>query len=76
MKDRLRVTGELHDHGYRRTLHEMLLGTGSTAVTDLLQRLPNADELHTISAQQESLHVVASAVIVYASTRSQSKEQE
>jgi len=76
VKDRLRVTGELHDHGYRRTLHEMLLGTGSSAVTDLLQRLPNADELHTISAQQESLHVVASAVIVYASAGSWKNEQE
>ena len=76
VKDRLRVTGELHDHGYRRTLHEMLLGTGSTAVTDLLQRLPNADELHTISAQQESLHVVASAVIVYASAGLRKNEQE
>ena len=76
LKDRLRVTGELHDRGYRRSLHEMLLGTGSTAVTDLLQRLPNADELHTISAQQESLHVVASAVIVYASAGSRKNEQE
>jgi hypothetical protein len=76
VKDRLRVTGELHDHGYRRSLHEMLLGTGSTAVTDLLQRLPNADELHTISAQQESLHVVAFAVIVYASAGSRKNEQE
>ena len=76
VKDRLRVTGELHDHGYRRTLHEMLLGTGSSAVTDLLQRLPNADELHTISAQQESLHVVASAVIVYASAGSRHKEEQ
>ena len=76
VKDRLRVTGELHDHGYRRTLHEMLLGTGSTAVTDLLQRLPNAGDLHTISAQQESLHVVASAVIVYASAGSRHEEQD
>jgi hypothetical protein len=76
LKDRLRVTGELHDHGYRRTLHEMLLATGSSAVTDLLQRLPNADELHTISAQQESLHVVASAVIVYASAGSRHKEEQ
>ena len=47
--------------------------TGSSSVTDLLQRLPNADDLHSISAQQESLHVVASAVIVYASA--QRKEQ-
>jgi hypothetical protein len=76
VKDRLRVTGELHDHGYRRTLHEMLLATGSTAVTDLLQRLPNAGDLHTISAQQESLHVVASAVIVYASAGSRNKEEQ
>jgi len=76
VKDRLRVTGELHDHGYRRTLHEMLLGTGSTAVMDLLQRLPNADELHALSAQQESLHVVASAVIVYASAGSRQKEEQ
>jgi hypothetical protein len=62
VKDRLRVTGELQDHGYRRTLHEMLLATGSSAVMELLQRLPNAGDLHTISAQQESLHVVASVV--------------
>jgi hypothetical protein len=76
LKDRLRVTGELHDRGYRRTLHEMLLATGSSAVMDLLQRLPNADELHAISAQQESLHVVASAVIVYASAGSRQKEEQ
>ena len=76
VKDRLRVTGELQDHGYRRTLHEMLLATGSSAVMELLQRLPNAGDLHTISAQQESLHVVASAVIVYASAGSRQNEQE
>ncbi len=75
-KDRLRATGELHDRGYRRTLHEMLVGTGSPAVTDLLQRLPNAGELHTISAQQESLHVVVSSVIVYASAGSRQKEEQ
>ncbi len=75
-KERLRATGELHDRGYRRTLHEMLVGTGSQAVTDLLQRLPNAGELHTISAQQESLHVVVSAVIVYASAGSRQKEEQ
>ena len=76
LKDRLRVTGELHDRGYRRTLHEMLLATGSSSVTDLLQRLPNAGDLHTISAQQESLHIVASAVIVYASAGSRQKEEQ
>jgi hypothetical protein len=43
---------------------------------ELLQRLPNAGDLHTISAQQESLHVVASAVIVYASAGSRQNEQE
>ena len=76
VKDRLRVTGELQDHGYRRTLHEMLLATGSSAIMELLQRLPNAGDLHTISAQQESLHVIASAVIVYASAGSRQNEQE
>ena len=76
VKDRLRVTGELHDQGYRRSLHELLLATGNSSVTDLLQRLPNAGDLHSISAQQESLHVVASAVIVYASAGSRLKEQE
>jgi hypothetical protein len=76
VKDRLRVTGELHDRGYRRTLHELLLATGSSSVTDLLQRLPNADNLHSISAQQESLHVMASAVIVYASAGSRHKEEQ
>jgi hypothetical protein len=74
VKDRLRITGELHDRGYRRSLHELLLATGSSSFTDLLQRLPNADNLHTISAQQESLHVVASSVIVYASAGSRHKE--
>jgi hypothetical protein len=76
VKDRLRVTGELHDRGYRRSLHELLLATGSSSVTDLLQRLPNADDLHSISSQQESLHVVASAVIVYASAGSRHKEEQ
>ena len=76
VKDRLRVTGELHDRGYRRSFHELLLATGSSSVMDLLQRLPNADDLHSISAQQESLHVVASAVIVYASAGSRHKEEQ
>jgi hypothetical protein len=76
VKDRLRITGELHDRCYRRSLHELLLATGSSSVTDLLQRLPNADDLHSISAQQESLHVVASAVIVYASAGSRHKEEQ
>ena len=72
----LRSAGKLHDRGYRRSLHEMLLATGSSSVTDLLQRLPNADDLHSISAQQESLHVVASAVIVYASAGSGTKKSK
>ena len=37
LKDRLCTTGELHVWGYRRTLHEMLVATGSSAVTYLLQ---------------------------------------
>jgi hypothetical protein len=50
VKDRLRIIGELHDRGYQRSLYELLLATGSSSVTDLLQRLPNADDLYTISA--------------------------
>jgi hypothetical protein len=69
LKDRLRVTGAVRDRGYRQTLHEALLRTGDSSVIELMQRLPNAQTLHEISAQMESGHVEASAVIVYASTR-------
>ena len=72
MKDRMRVTGELQDQGYRITLHEALLRTGSQAVVDLMQRLPNADQMQEITAQQESLHIRASSVIVYSNYKTRS----
>lgn len=66
-KQRLRVSGSLRDRGHRVTLHEALLSTGKSEVIELIQRLPDASRLHTISAQWESLHVQAEAVIVYSS---------
>jgi len=72
MKDRLRVTGELQDQGYRLSLHEALLRTGSQAVVDLMQRLPNAEQMQEITAQQESLHIQASSVIVYSNHKTRS----
>ena len=68
-KERLRVTGAVRDRGYSQTLHDALLRTGDTSITELTQRLPNAQVLHEISAQMESGHVEASAVIIYASAR-------
>jgi hypothetical protein len=68
LKDRLRVTGEIRDQGWQRTLHEALLRTGAESPIDLMQRLPNADKLQTISAQLESGYVEATAVIVYTPT--------
>jgi len=65
LKQRLRVTGVLRDRGRRVTLHEALLGTGRAEIADLIRRLPDAGRLHTISAQWESLHVQAEAVILY-----------
>lgn len=64
-KSRLRVSGELRDQGQKVSLHEALLRTGDPKVIELISRLPCADDLHEISAQWESLHLLAQAVIVY-----------
>jgi len=64
-KTRMRVSGEIRDHGWSRSLHEALLRTGDERVIAMMQRLPNADELHEIKAQLEAGYVEASAVIVY-----------
>lgn len=64
-KQRMRVSGSLRDRGHRVTLHKALLSIGKSEVVELIQRLPDASRLHTISAQWESLHVQAEAVIVY-----------
>jgi len=76
LKERLRVTGAVRDSGYSQTLHEALLHTGDVKITELMQRLPNAQVLYEISAQMESGFVEASAVIVYASTRRDKRTEE
>jgi hypothetical protein len=62
---RIRVAGELRDKGQVVTLHEELLKTGLPAVVEMMQRVPNAERISAIKAQQESLHILASALIVY-----------
>ncbi len=76
LKDRLRVTGALRDRGYRQTLHEALLRTGSSAVVELMQRLPNAERMQEIAAQQETTHLEAAAVIVYASAKRKTPNED
>ena len=73
-KSRLRVAGDLHDLGQRVTLHDALTRTGKSHVMELIQRLPGAERLHDISAQWETLHVRADAVIVYTAGRSRKKK--
>jgi hypothetical protein len=65
-KNRARVTGQLRDQGKAVSLHEALLATGDTAVMEAIQRLPDADRLHEIKAQEETLHVLCDAVVIYA----------
>ena len=64
-KLRIRVTGKMADQGGSITLREKLLDMGSESVIQLMARLPNADKMGEISAQQASLHVEAEALIVY-----------
>lgn len=64
-KQRVRVTGTLRDRGYRVSLHQAMLETGQTELVELIQRCPDTDRLHEITAQWESLHVAAEALIVY-----------
>ena len=72
-KMRVRVTGFMADQGGRITLRENLLNTGSEEIVALMGRLPNADKLGEISAQQSSLHVEAESLIVYSATRKKLK---
>ena len=64
-KTRIRVVGELRDKGQVVTLHEELLKTGLPIVAEMMQRVFNADRMSTITTQQESLHILADALIVY-----------
>ncbi len=64
---RIRVVGELRDKAQLVTLRDELLKTGSSAVAAMMQRVTDAGQLSEIRNQQESLHVLASAVVVYSS---------
>jgi len=64
-KQRIRVRGELRDKGQRVTLHESLMMLGSSEIAEMMGRVINAEKMSEISVQQESLHVLAKAVIVY-----------
>jgi hypothetical protein len=65
IKQRIRVRGEIRDKGHRVTLHESLLTLGSSEIAEMMGRVINAERMQEISVQQESLHVLANAVIVY-----------
>lgn len=65
-KQRARVTGQLRDQGKPVSLHEALLGTGDATIMEAVQRLPDSDRLYEIRAQEESLHVLCDAVVIYA----------
>lgn len=64
-KQRIRVRGELRNKWNTETLHQLLFSTGKPEIIGLLQRVNNADELHQMKTQLETLHVLANAVILY-----------
>jgi len=64
-KQRIRVRGELRDKGHRVTLHESLMTLGSSEIAEMMGRVINAEKMSEIHVQQESLHVLANAVVVY-----------
>jgi hypothetical protein len=64
-KTRIRVVGELRDKAQVVTLRDELLKTGSSSVAEMMQRVTDAGQLSEIKNQQESLHVLANAVVVY-----------
>lgn len=64
-KTRIRVVGELRDKAQIVTLREELLKTGSSAVAEMMQRVIGAEQLSEITNQQESLHILANAVVMY-----------
>jgi hypothetical protein len=67
MKTRIRVVGELRDKSQIVTLRDELLKTGSSEVAAMMQRVTDPGQLSEIRNQQESLHVLANAVVVYSS---------
>jgi hypothetical protein len=66
-KQRLRVRGELHDGGRPVTLRDQLNTLGSSQIVELMNRVKNPELLQQITATQESLHVIANAMVLYSS---------
>ena len=64
-KMRVRITGELRDKMRITTLRNELVETGKSNVIAMMTRLPNPERLNEIKSKQESLHVLANALIVY-----------
>lgn len=64
-RQRIRVRGELRDKWNTVSFHELLMKTGDSMVIDLLQNVHDKDQLHAIKTQQESLHVLADAAVLY-----------
>jgi hypothetical protein len=68
-KMRIRVVGELRDRAQVVTLRDELLKLGSTDVAAMMQRVMDPGQLSEIRNQQESLHILANAVVVYSNGR-------
>ena len=64
-KMRIRVVGELRDKAQFVTLRDELLKIGSSEVAAMMQRVTDPGQLSEIKNLQESLHVLANAVVVY-----------
>lgn len=62
---RIRVVGELRDKAQFVTLRDELLKIGSSEVAAMMQRVTDSGQLSEIKNLQESLHVLANAVVVY-----------
>jgi hypothetical protein len=65
LKTRIRVSGELRDKAQIVTLREELLKTGHSIVAEMMQRVQNSECMNEITSLQESLHLLANAVVVY-----------
>lgn len=66
-KMRVRISGQLRDLAQVVTLRDELLKTGSPAVAAMMQRVTDPSQLSEILNQQESLHVLADAIVIYSS---------
>jgi len=65
IKARVRINGELRDKSQVVTLRSELLRTGRNIVPIMMGRVKNAERMNEITNQQESLHILANAVVVY-----------